>query len=225
MAQAQSRKRISPAARVIIADDNDLARAGLQAILSSIPGLELAGEATNGRAAVELCRTLQPDLALLDVRMPDMDGLAAARAIRMEAPATRVIMVTIHDNLDYLLEAMRAGASGYVLKEASREELLTAVRRVLAGEQLLNAGESKRMLQRMASDDPENSTAVKLLTLREIEVLRLVADGRTNQYIATTLHISRGTVKVHVEHILAKLDVSDRTEAAVYASQLGLLKA
>ncbi len=88
MAQAQSRKRISPAARVIIADDNDLARAGLQAILSSIPGLELAGEATNGRAAVELCRTLQPDLALLDVRMPDMDGLAAARAIRMEAPAT-----------------------------------------------------------------------------------------------------------------------------------------
>ena len=223
MAQAQSRKRISPAARVIIADDNDLARAGLQAILSSIPGLELAGEATNGRAAVELCRTLQPDLALLDVRMPDMDGLAAARAIRMEAPATRVIMVTIHDNLDYLLEAMRAGASGYVLKEASREELLTAVRRVLAGEQLLNAGESKRMLQRMASDDPEHSTVVKLLTLREIEVLRLVADGRTNQDIATTLHISRGTVKVHVEHILAKLDVSDRTEAAVYASQLGLL--
>ncbi len=134
-------------------------------------------------------------------------------------------MVTIHDNLDYLLEAMRAGASGYVLKEASREELLTAVRRVLAGEQLLNAGESKRMLQRMASDDPEHSTVVKLLTLREIEVLRLVADGRTNQDIATILNISRGTVKVHVEHILAKLDVSDRTEAAVYASQLGLLNA
>jgi len=225
MAQAHSRKRISPAARVIIADDNDLARAGLQAILSSIPGLELAGEATNGRAAVELCRTLQPDLALLDVRMPDMDGLAAARAIRMEAPATRVIMVTIHDNLDYLLEAMRAGASGYVLKEASREELLTVVRRVLAGEQLLNAEESKRMLQRMVAGDSEHSTVVKLLTLREIEVLRLVADGQTNQDIATILNISRGTVKVHVEHILAKLNVSDRTEAAVYASQLGLLKA
>ena len=155
--------------------------------------------------------------------MPDLDGLAAARIIRRLAPETRIILITVHNKLDYLLDAVHAGASGYLLKDASRQEILTAIRRVLAGEKLLTAEGAKRLHRQMAASGAAPSIGAYLLTVREIEVLRLVAAGETNQEIAAKLTVSRGTVKVHVERILAKLGVADRTQAAVRAIQLGII--
>jgi DNA-binding NarL/FixJ family response regulator len=211
-------------ARLVIADDHELARAGLRSMLMSDPGLEIVGEAANGRDAVARCRDLRPDLALLDVRMPDLDGMAATRLIKQESPATRVLIVTMYETPDYLLEAVRAGAAGYVLKDATRAELLSAVRQVLRGEQVLNGGLAARLLQRMAHPDrPGQMPAPARLTPRELEVLHLLTKGKTNREIAAALVVSAGTIKVHVEHIIAKLGVSDRTQAAVRAIELGLI--
>ena len=211
-------------ARVVIADDHELARAGLRAMLTGQRGLELVGEATNGREALELCRRLQPDLALIDVRMPELDGLATCRAIKQECPATSVILVTVHENPEYLLEALKAGAAGYVLKDISQRELITAVYGVLQGESMLSKELVIRVLQRWASQTPHQEQLLPgLLSPREREVLQLLAQGQTNREIARKLIVSVSTVKIHVEHILAKLNVSDRTQAAVRAIELGLL--
>ncbi len=210
-------------ARLVIADDHDLVRAGLRSVLARERGVEIIGEAATGKEAVSLCRRLQPDLVLMDVRMPEMDGLAATRAIKAECPRTSVIIVTMHENPDYLFEALKAGAAGYVLKDASQHELVTAVRQVLRGEALLNAEVATRLLQRLATEttQPPPGPAVPL-TPREQDVLRLLAQGQTNREIGKNLIVSVGTVKVHVERILAKLGVSDRTQAAVRAVELGL---
>jgi len=210
-------------ARLVIADDHDLVRAGLRSVLARERGVEIIGEAATGKEAVSLCRRLQPDLVLMDVRMPEMDGLAATRAIKAECPRTSVIIVTMHENPDYLFEALKAGAAGYVLKDASQHELVTAVRQVLRGEALLNAEVATRLLQRLATEttQPPPGPAVPL-TAREQDVLRLLAQGQTNREIGKNLIVSVGTVKVHVERILAKLGVSDRTQAAVRAVELGL---
>jgi DNA-binding NarL/FixJ family response regulator len=211
-------------ARVVIADDHELARAGLRAMLTGQRGLELVGEAANGREALELCRRLQPDLALIDVRMPVLDGLATCRAIKQECPATSVILVTVHENPEYLLEALKAGAAGYVLKDISQRELITAVYGVLQGESMLSKELVIRVLQRWASQAPHQEQLLPgLLSPREREVLQLLAQGQTNREIARKLIVSVSTVKIHVEHILAKLNVSDRTQAAVRAIELGLL--
>src|SRR3989454_8209959 len=147
---ASPRQRTRPA-RLVIADDHELSRAGLRAMLTGQRGLELVGEAANGREALALCRRLQPDLALIDVRMPEQDGLATCRAIKEECPATSVILVTIHENPEYLLEALKAGAAGYVLKDISQRELITAVYGVLQGESMLSKELVIRVLQRWAS--------------------------------------------------------------------------
>ena len=214
----------SPArtARLVIVDDHELARAGLRSILAAERGLELVGEAVNGREAVALCRRLRPDLALIDVRMPDMDGLAATRAIKQESPHSAVIVITMHENPDYLFEALRAGAAGYVLKGATGREIITAVRQVLRGERVLNAAVSTQLLHRMAGTTSPTLPPGRQLTAREIEVLGLLAQGKTNREIGRELHLSLGTVKAHVEHILTKLEVADRTQAAVRAVDLGL---
>ncbi len=213
-------------ARVVIADDHELARAGLRAMLTGQRGLELVGEAANGREALELCRRLQPDLALIDVRMPELDGLATCRAIKQECPATSVILVTMHENPEYLLEALKAGAAGYVLKDISQRELITAVHGVLQGESMLSKELVIRVLQRWASQTPHQEELLPgLLSPREREVLRLLTQGQTNREIAQKLIVSVSTVKIHVEHILTKLNVSDRTQAAVRAIELGLLPA
>jgi DNA-binding NarL/FixJ family response regulator len=210
-------------ARLVIADDHELARAGLRSMLAGERGLEIIGEATTGREALSLCRRLQPDLVLMDVRMPEMDGLAATRAIKDECPQVRVIVVTMHENPDYLLEALKAGAAGYVLKDATQREVVGAVRQVLRGESLLNAEVATRLLRRLAEETARPHEApLAQLTPREVEVLRLLAQGLTNREIAARLIVSVGTVKVHVERILAKLGVSDRTQAAVRAVTLGL---
>lgn len=217
--------RSSERARLIIADDHELARAGLRSMLMSDPGLEIVGEAANGYEAVARCSELRPDLIMLDVRMPELDGMAATRLIKQHSPETSVLIVTMYETPEYLLEALRAGAAGYVLKDAARAELLSAVRQVLRGENVLNGGLAARLLQRMVFNVPSEPRNATRLTARELDVLRLLVQGKTNREIAAMLIVSSGTIKVHVEHILAKLGVSDRTQAAVRAIELGLFTA
>jgi DNA-binding NarL/FixJ family response regulator len=218
------RRKAKPA-RLVIADDYELTRAGLRSMLAGQRGLELVGEAANGREALTLCRRLQPDLALIDVRMPELDGLATCRAIKQECSATSVILITIHENPEYLLEALKAGAAGYVLKDLSRRELLTAVQGVLRGESMLNKELVASLLQRLARQAPSREElSPEPLSPRECEVLHLLTQGQTNREIAQHLTVSVSTVKIHVEHILAKLGVSDRTQAAVRAIELGLIQ-
>ena len=222
-------------ARLIIADDQAIIREGIQAMLESELDLEVVGEATNGREALELCRELCPDVVLMDVRMPVMDGLEATRMIKRECPETSVLMVTTYESSDYLFEAIKAGAAGYVLKNASKPQLSNAIRRTLEGESPLNQELAMEMLRRFAveeesltkrpskPEEPSGPGLDELLTDRELEVLPLLASGLTNQEIARRLTISPGTVKHHVRHIVSKLGVSDRTQAAVRAVELGLL--
>ena len=217
-------RRAKPA-RIVIADDHELARAGLRAMLTDQRGFELVGEASNGQEALLLCRRLQPDLALIDVRMPGMDGLSTCRAVKQECPATSVILVTMHANPEYLFEALKAGAAGYVLKDVSQRELISAVQNVLHGESILNQELMARLLQRLARETPgQKDLPAGRLSPREREVLELLTKGQTNREIARKLTVSVSTVKIHVEHILAKLGVSDRTQAAVRATEMGLLR-
>ncbi len=225
-----------PPARLLIADDHALVREGMRAMMEREADLEVIGEAENGREAIELCRELRPDLILMDVRMPEMDGIAATRAIKGEHPATSVLIVTTHENPDHLLDAIRSGAAGYVLKEATKGQLLGAVRRVLQGESPLNQELAMRLLQRLAEENNgkkrtvseparkvQQETLAEPLTEREIELLRLLAQGKTNRQLAQDLRVSLSTVKTHVQRVIGKLGVSDRTQAAVRAVELGLL--
>ena len=231
----------TPPARLLIAEDHALVREGLRAMLESEADLEVAGEAENGREALEACRSLNPDLVLMDVRMPEMDGLEATRAIKAAQPRISVLMVTTHREPDYPMEAVRAGAASYVLKESTKRELLSAVRKVLRGESPLDQDLAMQILRRVAEKDapgkpppddgppPESAPRGPVepsphgLTPRETEVLRHLAAGKTNRLIAQELYVGLSTVKRNVERIIAKLGVSDRTRAAVRAIELGLL--
>jgi DNA-binding NarL/FixJ family response regulator len=218
--------------RLAIVDDHALARDGLQDLLADVSDIEVVGEAADGRQAVVLCSRLQPDLVLMDVRMPDMDGLTATREIKRKYPRISVLMITMHENPDYLLEALRAGASGYVLKDAPQHEIIDAVRKVRSGESPLDSRLAARLLRRLSMaigqesrNLPGRSQGIaNPLSSRELEVLGLMRLGRTNRQIASDLTISVGTVKRHIENITNKLEVSDRTQAVVRALELGLLK-
>jgi DNA-binding NarL/FixJ family response regulator len=218
--------------RIIIADDHELARLGLRTMLLPEPDLEVVGEAATGREAIDISRALQPDLVLMDIRMPDLDGLMATRAIKEELPRTSILIVTLSEDPDYLLEALRVGAAGFVLKDASRREVVAAVRQVLNGESPLDPKLAAQLIRRLAGQTQATKEQgapagrhTDDLTQRELEVLRLVAEGKTNAEIAQQLFVSTGTVKVHVERIIDKLGVSDRTQAAVRAVELGYLTA
>jgi DNA-binding NarL/FixJ family response regulator len=180
------------------------------------------GEAGTGREAVDLCHRLRPDLVLMDVRMPDMDGLSATRAIKQELPRTSVLMVTMHEKPSYLIEAVKAGAAGYILKDANLDELLGAVREILAGESLLNPELATRALRELAGDATRVAAVPGQLTEHERDVLQRLARGRTNAQISDELNFESNVVKSHVEHVIEKLGVSDRTQAAVRAAELGL---
>jgi DNA-binding NarL/FixJ family response regulator len=216
--------------RLVLADDHHLLRRGFRSLLGGEPRLEVVGEASTGLEAIEICQRLVPDLVLMDVRMPEMDGITATRRIKREQPGVSVLMVTMHENPDYLLEALDAGAAGYVLKDAPADRLINAVHRTLDGESPLNQELATRLLRQLAEEKQHNlyPTPSKrhepledALTPRETEVLGLLTTGQTNQQIAQTLTISKGTAKVHVERIIRKLGVSDRTQAAVRAIELG----
>jgi DNA-binding NarL/FixJ family response regulator len=182
-------------ARLVIADDHELARAGLRAMLTGQRGLEVVGEAANGRKVLELCRRLQPDLALIDVRMPELDGLATCQAIKQECPATSVILVTIHESPEYLFEALKAGAAGYILKDITQHDLITAVQAVLRGESMLNKEIVIRLLQHMPGETPhQEESLLSRLSPREREVLQLLTQGQTNREIAQNLIVSVSTI-------------------------------
>jgi DNA-binding NarL/FixJ family response regulator len=235
--EGESGTRNHVPAQILIADDHELVRDGIKYMLGYEEDLEVVGEASNGREAVDLCRRLKPDLVLMDVRMPEMNGVDATRAIKVEQPYVSVLVVSTYGNVDYLLEAIEAGAAGYVLKDAPNRQLINAMKRVLRGESALNQELALQLIQRLASKtsppmesppepeigDAASTTLHNMLTSRELEVLELLAQGNTNQDIAEDLRISRATVKVHVQHIIAKLEVSDRTQAIVRAFKMGLI--
>lgn len=210
-------------ARLVLVDDHEIARAGLRTMLATEPSWRVVGEAANGAEGIALCRRLEPDLVLMDVRMPDMDGIAATRAIRAERGETRVIITTMYEDPDYLQRALEAGAVGYVLKDATRHVLIDAVRQALRGAFPLNQDLASQLLRRLTTDTLHLARpGHEQLTPRELDVLRLLTQGLTNRQIAERLYLSVGTVKLHVERILAKLEVTDRTQAAARAVELGL---
>jgi DNA-binding NarL/FixJ family response regulator len=208
--------------RILIADDHPIVREGLIAVLETQPDFEIAGEAASGAQAVAQAAALQPDVTLLDLELPELDGVAALRAIRAENPVARVIIFTAFDTDERILSAVKAGAQGYLLKGAPREELFQAVRVVHNGGSLLQPVVAARLLRQVSS--PPAPALPEPLTERELEVLRLLAKGRQNKEIANDLWISERTVKFHVSAILAKLAVGNRTEAVSKAAQLGLVE-
>jgi DNA-binding NarL/FixJ family response regulator len=205
---------------VLIVDAHDLPRYGLRGILGGEADFEVIIEATDGRQAVALSRRLRPDLVIMEVRLPALDGVAATRQIRRDSPDSRVVIVTADDNPMYLRLAMEAGAAGYVLKTSTREELLAAFRKVLMGENAVDADLATRLVHHLVETPTSSGVSI---SARELEVLRLVAHGRTNQEIGETLAVSRRTAKAHVERVIARLGVANRTEAVARAMALGLL--
>jgi DNA-binding NarL/FixJ family response regulator len=227
--------------RLLVVDDHDLMRIGIKSVLGRDASLEVIGEAKDGQEAIARCRELRPDLVLMDVSTPDMDGIEATRAIKAEFPKTSVLMFTARADHRLLMEAVKAGAAGYILKGCHPDQLVDAVRRILGGGTPLDqelamqlirdlVGGQTQQLRAQASDVlPEEPRRPALLphplTNRELEVLRLMAQGRTNREIAKELLVSVGSVKAYVQRTIAKLEVSDRTQAAVKATELGILSA
>src|SRR6202167_951853 len=213
---------------VVIADDQRLVRQGLRLILESEPGIAVVAEAADGAEAVALVRQHSPAVALLDIRMPVLDGLRAARLVIEKYPATRVLILTTFDADEYVYEALRAGASGFLLKDAPADQLITAVRCVAAGDALIDPSVTRRLIARFTRSvrpaAPAPEIAAKLTT-RELDVLRLIARGLSNTEIAAELVIEESTVKTHVGRVLTKLDLRDRVQAVVLAYQTGLVTA
>ncbi|HJX67243.1 MAG TPA: response regulator transcription factor [Candidatus Limnocylindrales bacterium] len=215
--------------RVLLVDDQPLLRTGFRMILSAEPDLQVVGEAGDGAAAVELARRLRPDVVLMDIRMPGMDGIQATRALAgpgVEDPL-KVLMLTTFGLDEYVVESLRAGASGFLLKDAPAEDLVEAIRIIAAGEALLAPSVTRRLLDRVASRLPpahgNKVPALAELTERELEVLKLVARGLSNAEIAEKLVVSETTVKTHVSRILGKLDLRDRVQVVILAYETGLI--
>jgi DNA-binding NarL/FixJ family response regulator len=213
--------------RVLLVDDDELMRAGLAAVLSSDPAIEVVGQAATGRLALVSVRSAQPDLVLMDVRMPDLDGIAATRRLLAAAPEVKVIILTTFEKDDYIFGAIDAGASGFLLKRTRPEELLSAIHAVAAGDSLLSPSVTRIVLQHLArqpTSTPQSAGRLADLTPRELQVLELIARGQSNREIAASLVIEESTVKTHVKRILLKLDLRDRIHAVIFAYETGLAR-
>jgi DNA-binding NarL/FixJ family response regulator len=212
--------------RILIADDQALVRGGLRMILDAQPDLDVVGEAADGREALQRARELAPDLVLMDVRMPELDGLEATRRILAREPSPKIVVLTTFDLDDYVYDAIRAGASGFMLKSAPPQQLVAGIRTVMAGDALLAPEITRRLLDRFVARPPRRDDVppeFAELSPRELEVVRLIADGRSNAEIAAGLFLSEATVKTHVTHILNKLRLRDRVQAVALAYRTGLM--
>jgi len=213
--------------RILLVDDQALFREGLSTLLSVQPDLAVVGEANNGQEALALAERLQPDVVLMDLRMPVLDGVAATRSLKERQPDCRVIVLTTFDDDDYVFEGLRAGAVGYLLKDVSSETLVEAIHTAASGETFLQPSVAAKVVAefaRLSQHRPARSQGlVEPLSERELEIIALVADGASNKEIAGRLFIAEGTVKNHVTNILGKLGVRDRTQAALKARELGLV--
>lgn len=216
----------APKIRVLLADDHTILRAGLRMMLDAQPDIEVVGEASDGRQALAEAQRLQPDLVLMDITMPEMNGIEATRQIKRALDSTRVLILTMHENEEYLFQVLRAGASGYILKEAAGTELISAIRIVYSGRFYMSPSAQSMMvgdyLQRVRSGEERDSYSA--LTEREREILKLVAEGHTNNQIAERLFISPKTVDTHRTHIMDKLNLHSRAELVKYAMRRGLLE-
>jgi DNA-binding NarL/FixJ family response regulator len=213
--------------RVLLVDDDDLMRAGLKAVLSSDESIEVVGEAGDGRIAVNEARAHRPDVVLMDVRMPDLDGISATREVLAVSPGIRVAILTTFEQDDYIFGALDAGASGFLLKRARPEELIAAIHTVAHGEALLAPSVTRRVIERAARQPPPDESAhdrLGDLTPRECEVLKLIAEGLSNGEIAARLVVEESTVKTHVRRILRKLRLRDRVHAVIFAYESGLAR-
>jgi DNA-binding NarL/FixJ family response regulator len=214
--------------RIVIADDQTLVRDGFRMILDAQDDIEVVGEAADGLEAVARTRELRPDVVLMDIRMPGRDGLEATREVLRESPQTHVLILTTFDLNEYVYEAMKAGASGFLLKDIPRSQLIEGIRTVAAGDALLAPAITRRLIEQFVRRPPVSvrpaPPALEALTPREREVLELVARGRSNTEIATGLYVSEATVKTHVAHALRKLGLRDRVHAVVFAYECGLVE-
>ena len=209
--------------RVLVADDQSMVRAGFRMLLSGQEDIEVVAEASNGLDAVSQAARFHPTVVLMDIRMPELDGLEATRRILAADPDARVLILTTFDLDEYVYEALRAGASGFVLKDDPAEQLIAAVRTVAAGDSLLSPSVTKRVIKQFVRiPRPDPPKELDELTARELEIFRLIADGLSNGEIAQQLYISETTVKTHITHILQKLNLRDRVQAVVLAYQTGL---
>jgi DNA-binding NarL/FixJ family response regulator len=212
--------------RIVVADDQGMVRAGLRSLLEEEPDLEVVGEAADGEQALSQIRRLKPDVALMDIRMPGLDGIAATARLVEETVPTRILVLTTFDLDEHVFDALRAGASGFLLKDATAEELVGAVRVLAAGEALLAPAVTRRVVEafrRLPEPDRNLAEALDELTAREVEVLRLVASGRSNAEIARELVVSEATAKTHVSNVLGKLRLRDRVQAVIFAYESGLV--
>jgi DNA-binding NarL/FixJ family response regulator len=213
--------------RVLVVDDQTLVRTGFRMILEAQPDIEIVGEAGDGVAAVELSQQHQPDVVLMDIRMPEMDGVAATKAITAAQPDTRVLVLTTFDLDEYVYDALLAGASGFLLKDVGRDDLVAAVRVVAGGDALLAPSITRRLLDDFVgsrASRPDATAAPEVLTAREFDTLTLLAEGLSNPQIAARLVVSEHTVKTHVSNVFHKLGLRDRVHAVIYAYERGIVK-
>lgn len=214
--------------RVLLVDDQELVRAGFRMVLEATPGISVVAEATDGASAIRQWKALRPDVILMDIRMPGMDGVSATRAIIADDPAARIIVLTTFDLDEYAFGALQAGASGFLLKDVTPRELLASIHAVAAGDAALSSRVSRRMLELFSHKLPKGTPSgddqiVDALTPRELEVLISIARGLSNAEISATLFLAESTVKTHVGRILMKLDLRDRVHAVIFAYEHGLL--